>query len=275
MSQTTASTEEEDATSSSWAFNDEYLPNDVAFYIASRLQVPELCALGSCSVFWKQLCASDLIWVSLSKERWPTLDLSEDSIHKKEENSKQSENAGNCDHPKLGWRAFYIKWQTEMAERAFSVVELVKQSAHYESLEVGDYQRAMELLKKTEMGFKDVQLYLLTPKCSVLVNLIGLHYCLVWLGIQSEYVKAALCTNQIGDRNVCLRWWILGQWVNGFRRGDQMHVVIASLTKLLEPKQEQFLCVIQRGIMHEVLRVQISADFRTSAWIARDMHSQR
>ena len=43
-----------------------------------------------------------------------------------------------------------------MAERAFSVVELVKQSARYESLEVGDYQRAMELLKKTEMGFKDV-----------------------------------------------------------------------------------------------------------------------
>jgi len=28
-----------------------------------------------------------------------------------------------------GWRAFYIKWQTEMAERAVSVVELVKQSA--------------------------------------------------------------------------------------------------------------------------------------------------
>lgn len=274
MNQTTASTEE-DVTSASWALEDEYLPNDVALYIASMLQVPELCALGSCSVFWRRLCASDLIWVSLSKERWPALNLFGDSIHKKEENSKQSENAGNCDHPKLGWRAFYIKWQTEMAERAVSVVELVKQSAHYESLEVGYYQRAMELLKKTEMGFKDVQLYLLTPKRSVLVNLIGLHYCLVWLGIQSEYVKEALCTNQIGDRNVCLRWWILGQWVNGFRRGDEMHVSIASLIKLLEPKQEQFLYVIQRGIVHEVLRVQISADFRTSAWIARDMPSQR
>ena len=56
--------------------------------------------------------------------------------------------------------------------------------------------------------------------------------------------------------------------MNGFRRGDEMNVCIASLIKLLEPKQEQFLYVIQRGIMHEVLRVQISADFRTSAWIA-------
>ena len=55
-----------------------------------------------------------------------------------------------------GWQSFYIKWQTEMAERAVSVVELVKQSSRYESLEVGDYQRAMELLKNTEMGFKDV-----------------------------------------------------------------------------------------------------------------------
>lgn len=275
MNQATANTEEEDAASSSWTLEDEYLPNDVALYIASKLQVPELCALGSSSVFWRHLCASDLIWVSLSKERWPALELFGDIINKQEENSKQSEYAGNSDHPKLGWRAFYIKRQTEMAARAVSVVELVKQSARYESLEVGDYQRAMELLKKTEMGFKDVQLYLLTPKRSVLVNLIGLHYCLVWLGIQSEYVKAALCKNQIGNRNVCLRWWILGQWVNGFRRGDEMNVCIASLFKLLEPKQEQFLYVIQRGIMHEVLRVQISADFRTSAWIARDMHSQR
>jgi hypothetical protein len=39
MNQTTASTEEEDVTSSSWALEDEYLPNDVALYIASMLQV--------------------------------------------------------------------------------------------------------------------------------------------------------------------------------------------------------------------------------------------
>ena len=71
-----------------------------------------------------------------------------------------------------------------MADRAHSLVELVKQSARYESLEVGDYQRAMEHLCNTKMGFEDVQLYLLTAKHSVLVNLIGLHYCLAWLGIQ-------------------------------------------------------------------------------------------
>ena len=92
---------------------------------------------------------------------------------------------------------------------------------------------------------------------------------------QNKYLKEALAKNQIADKHICLRWWSLGQWMNGFRRGDEMHVCIAPLSKLLEPKQEQLLYVIQRGAIHEVLRVQISADFRSSAWIARDMHSQR
>ncbi|XP_057832153.2 uncharacterized protein LOC131042847 [Cryptomeria japonica] len=262
---------------STWTLEDRHFPNDVALRIVSMLKVPDLCALGSSSVFWRQLCASDFIWASLAKKRWPCLDLCGNN---EEKNLNMSQNAESSGYSKLavpsqGWRAFYIKLHAEMAERAHSLVELVKQSARYESLEVGDYQRAMEHLSKTKMGFKDVQLYLLTAKHSVLVNLIGLHYCLACLGIQSEYVKEALAKNRIADKHICLRWWSLGQWVNGFRRGDEMHVCIAPLSKLLEPKQEQFLYVIQRGAIHEVLRVQISADFRSSAWVARDMHSQR
>lgn len=260
-----------------WILEDKDLPNDVALYIASMLQVTELCALGCSSVFWRKLCASDLLWFSLVKKRWPSLDLFRIN---NEDNPKKSESEECCDYSELtlssqGWRAFYIKLNAEMSKRALSVIELFKQSARHESIEVGEYLRAMEHLCATKMGFRDVQLYLLTPKCSVLVNLIGLHYCLAWLQIQGEYVKEALVKNQIADRHVCLRWWSLGQWVNGFRRGDEMHVCIAPLLKLLEPTQERFLYVIQRGTVHEVLRVQISADFRTSAWIARDMHSQR
>ena len=40
-------------------------------------------------------------------------------------------------------------------------------------------------------------------------------------------------------------------------------------------KARQVLAVVTRGAVHEVMRVQISADFDTSAWVARDMHSQR
>eukprot|EP01018_Ginkgo_biloba_P017719 Gb_39650 [translate_table: standard] len=279
MGNTSMAVINEDGDNPSWSL----LPNDVALHIASMLQVPDLCALGSSSVFWRHLCASDLIWVSLSRKRWPNLDLFSDStrsVSKKEEKSEQPDNSDVCQLAELvpspqGWQAFYIQWHTEMADRAVSVVELVKQSACYESLEVGDYQRALELLCTTELGFKDVQLYLFTPKHSVLLNLIGLHYCLVHLGIQSEDVRTALAKSQIANRHVCLRWWSLGQWMIGFRRSDEMHVRIASLAELLKPKQQELLNVLQRGTVHEVLRVQISADFRTSAWIAREMHSQR
>ncbi|POO02380.1 F-box domain containing protein [Trema orientale] len=47
------------------------LPNDITLKIASLLRVLDLCALGSCSRFWRELCKSDYLWESLAKERWP------------------------------------------------------------------------------------------------------------------------------------------------------------------------------------------------------------
>ncbi|GJP35662.1 hypothetical protein CLOM_g20180 [Closterium sp. NIES-68] len=40
------------------------------------------------------------------------------------------------------------------------------------------------------------------------------------------------------------------------------------------PEARKLLGVVCRGAVHEVMRVQIAADFTTSAWVARDMHSQ-
>lgn len=36
-------------------------------------QVTDLCALSSCSRFWRELCGSDILWEPLFKERWPVL----------------------------------------------------------------------------------------------------------------------------------------------------------------------------------------------------------
>ncbi|KAI3927882.1 hypothetical protein MKW98_023483 [Papaver atlanticum] len=55
------------------------LPDDIALNIASFLQVLELCSLGSCSKFWRELCSTDYLWVSLSKDRWPALGISSES----------------------------------------------------------------------------------------------------------------------------------------------------------------------------------------------------
>lgn len=34
----------------------------------------DLCALSSCSRFWRELCGSDILWEPLFRERWPLLD---------------------------------------------------------------------------------------------------------------------------------------------------------------------------------------------------------
>ena len=64
------------------------------------------------------------------------------------------------------------------------MVELVKGRTRHESVEVADYQRGLMLLSTTGLELHDVLLYLLNPGQSVLINLIGLHYCLLHLGIQ-------------------------------------------------------------------------------------------
>lgn len=83
-----------------------------------------------------------------------------------------------------GWQVAYRNWHLEMGSRAKAVVELVKGRTRHESVEVADYQRGLMLLSTTGLELHDVLLYLLNPGQSVLINLIGLHYCLLHLGIQ-------------------------------------------------------------------------------------------
>lgn len=93
--------------------------------------------------------------------------------------------------------------------------------------------------------------------------------------MEAKQVKECMARSQVGDRKVCLRWWSIGGWANGFRRRDEMHVRMASMASLAEPENLALFQVLDRGTLHEVLRVQISADFESSAWVQRDMHSQR
>ncbi|MCO5594994.1 hypothetical protein L7F22_049031 [Adiantum nelumboides] len=173
------------------------------------------------------------------------------------------------------WRAEYISLHRQMELGATAVIDFVKERACYDSMEVAEYQKAMNLLLSIGLELLDVENFLLVPRLSVLINLLGLHYCLAHLKIKEKEASEALNRNKVGERQVCLRWWSLGGWTNGFRRHDEMHMRIASLLTLAELEPPSFLEVIDRGTLHEVLRVQISADFESSAWVARSMHSQR
>ncbi|KAL1372567.1 hypothetical protein HN51_002692 [Arachis hypogaea] len=238
-----------------------YLPHDVAIKIASLLQVRDLCALSCCSTFWRELCVSDSIWESLVRKRWPLL-TSFDFPSSSSSSTSSSSSANSPNFKK--WRKLYLKRHVELGVRARSVEKFVEACSRSESLEVRDYLNAVETLIATRFGFEDVQRFLFNPKVNVLLNLIGVHYCLTCLGIQGDELVESLRASEISDRHVCIKWWKVGRWIYGFRRRDESHSRWVSLAYLATEDDEHVLGVLRRGTIHEVVRVQISAVGHTS-----------
>lgn len=225
------------------------LSDDIALKIASSLQVFDVCSLGSCSRFWRELCGSDCVWEALCKDRWPAICVDENP-QSKSYDQKLGSNSKS-------WRGLYISKHNEMAGKVASVTNFVERALAYESIEVGNYLKAVELLNSLQFGFKDVQMFLLKPKLNVLLNLVGMHYCLIWLEIRAESVSEALDSSQVSERQVCVQWWKLGRWFYGFRLRDESHSRNVSLGDLAA-SNEEILGVLHRGAIHEVIRVQIS-----------------
>ncbi|TYI05883.1 hypothetical protein ES332_A10G119900v1 [Gossypium tomentosum] len=167
-----------------------------------------------------------------------------------------------------GWRGFYIKQHKEMKDQADSVIKFVENCLQSESIQVNDYLKAIECQKLMGFGFKDVQMLLLKPKLNVLLNLVGLHYCLNILKVPASDVMEALKSSNIKNRQICIKWWKLGRWFYGFRMRDEFHFRCLSLEDLASSKDDlDGLGVLQRGAIHEVLQVQISiVSSRSNPW---------
>ncbi|XP_058210936.1 uncharacterized protein LOC131323254 isoform X3 [Rhododendron vialii] len=161
------------------------IPRDIALKIVSSLQVRDVCSLGSCSRFWRELCGSDSVWESLYRDRWPT-------------------RVPQIKPALMGWRECYIDKHKEMDRIATDVVQ---QFSCTESIDVGQYLSAIKGMCFMELGFGDVQMFFFKPKFSVLINLIGLHYCISWLGVPIVHIWEALDSCKISQREVCVRWW--------------------------------------------------------------------
>ncbi|KAJ8573853.1 hypothetical protein K7X08_010364 [Anisodus acutangulus] len=222
------------------------LPDDTALKIVSSLPVGDLCSLGSCSRFWSELCGSDYIWASLCKERWPALALEIESASYNNQNHEE-------------WRVFYIRKHNEMAGKAAGVIDFVNRCLAFESIEVGHYLKAVRELDSMQFSFEDVHMFFLKFKHDVLHNFIGLHYCLISLGLPGECVMEILNNSNISQRQVCVQWWKLGRWFFGFRMRDESVTRTVSLEDIATGKEEEVLGVLQRGAIHEVIRVHISA----------------
>lgn len=77
----------------------------------------------------------------------------------------------------------YINKHNEIAEKAALVMNFVEDALAFESIEVGRYLKAIEFMKSMQFGFKDVQMFFLKRKHNVLLNLVGLHYSIIWLDV--------------------------------------------------------------------------------------------
>lgn len=218
------------------------IPSDVSIRVASFLEATDVCCLSSCSKYWYELCSSDSLWVDLINKRWPNLGL-----------------AGNSSSPFQGWKSLYISKHTNFVRGVSIVIQYVEKCGNHGSLEVGYYLKAMKDLSSMELGFKDVQMILLARKHSVLLNLIGLHYCLCFLGASPNDVVEALNACQVADRVVRVSWLKLGRWFAGFRLNDEQRSLTVSLQDLAmaQGNGQEVLSILNRGAVHEVLRVQI------------------
>lgn len=66
----------------------------------------------------------------------------------------------------------------EMASKASEVITFVTKSPVTLSLEAGEYLQAVEKMSLMRLGLEDVELFFFKQNLSVLLNLIGLIYCI-------------------------------------------------------------------------------------------------
>ncbi|XP_078446978.1 uncharacterized protein LOC144715849 [Wolffia australiana] len=233
------------------SFGLDFVPCDVAITIASSLGARDLCSLGSCSRFWNRLCASDFLWSALFADRWPS-SPNPRSVYGITEGSSSSTSSVQ------EVKGFYIRRHQEMELRFCAVINFVEKFSEEKSLEVSTFQKVVTDLHLMDAGFEDVKLFILSKKRSVLLNLIGLHYLIFFLQIPGFQLLEALQTSQISERMVCVNWFKLGRWLYGFRLPDESRSRKVTLSEFAT-SEDEVRAVLNRGVIHEVLRVQITA----------------
>ncbi|CAH2079022.1 unnamed protein product [Thlaspi arvense] len=233
-------------------FSCSSLPHDIILKIGSSLQVTDLCALSTCSRFWRELCGSDILWEPLFKERWPLL-VTFDGDNTQLPESQTAQTDDNLQE----WRRLYLMRHNEMASKVSEVITFVVQWPATLSLEAGEYLHAVETMRSMRLGLQDVEFFLFKPNLSVLLNLIGLIYCIRNLK-QREQILGAMRRCGVSEQLVWVKWLTLGRWSRGRRMRDEIVSRQVSLADVATGKEEMVLRVLQRGVVHEVLRVCIS-----------------
>lgn len=80
--------------------------------------------------------------------------------------------------------------------------------------------------------------------------------------MQIDVVNAALYSCQVSTREVCVFSFRLGRWFFGFRMPDEHSSRRLSLAELTTSNEEQLRTFLNRGLLHDVLRVHIISPSR-------------
>lgn len=258
----------------------DVLPPEVAIEIVALLPAQDLCVLGLCSRSLHRLCTSDEVWKILYNRRWPaTVAVTPVGAEPGSGDADIAEGARVVVEAGGGWRAAYRWRAARVAEQAGRLVSHVRCRLCHDSLEIFTYHDALALLRRSQLQFGDVAAALLDPKHSVLVALVAVHYACLTLAVPGPEVAAALEGAGSAERQVCLRWWSMGSMGRGgFRLRDDMRTATLTLRDIAAGGDASrggwLLPLLERGKVHEILRIQISADFNSSAWVGRVIYSQ-
>uniref|UniRef100_A0A0D9WFU4 F-box domain-containing protein n=1 Tax=Leersia perrieri TaxID=77586 RepID=A0A0D9WFU4_9ORYZ len=219
------------------------LPGDIAISVASRLQEADVCALGGCSRSWRRACDADCVWEALFRRRWPFAATAA---------AAEGSSGGQ------GWKSLYINHHRKTAAAISDVAEFVENSLRNGSLEAEYYLKAIATLASMrDVGFIDVQFFLLSRNQSAIINLIGLHYSIASLNIPPHEVHKALQARKVEERKVCVSLYKLGRWFYGFRLPDESESHEISLSELTMLEGAVILAILKRGAVHEVFRLQV------------------
>uniref|UniRef100_A0A0D9WFU3 F-box domain-containing protein n=1 Tax=Leersia perrieri TaxID=77586 RepID=A0A0D9WFU3_9ORYZ len=255
------------------------LPGDIAISVASRLQEADVCALGGCSRSWRRACDADCVWEALFRRRWPfaaTAAAAEGSSGGQVGKEGRTRLIMSCSFIPIlispfnslldwhisaidrGWKSLYINHHRKTAAAISDVAEFVENSLRNGSLEAEYYLKAIATLASMrDVGFIDVQFFLLSRNQSAIINLIGLHYSIASLNIPPHEVHKALQARKVEERKVCVSLYKLGRWFYGFRLPDESESHEISLSELTMLEGAVILAILKRGAVHEVFRLQV------------------
>ncbi|KAJ3699381.1 hypothetical protein LUZ61_003086 [Rhynchospora tenuis] len=233
---------------------------EIVTVILLFLDSRDVCFLGSCSRVLHSVCNSDYVWKELYRRRWPQQFISSMKLLEPCRDGAIHGTHSSC-HTSFqlmhsqGWKARYIKMHLETVSKISGFLAFVDRGMTRKYLSVSKFLDAVSLLKSMELTFEDVCSVLFSTKLSVLANLIGLQYSIIFLGVKIKDVREAVVSRGVAERQVRLKWFRTTKYFDILRMPEQRCYLTCSIRKIAMDKE--VLALLSRGPTTNVRKLRI------------------